>query len=421
MNFLKTICALSIFTSVAVVAQPVNDLCNAAVTLCEGESYTGSTIGATASASDYNACYTPTSSIWYQFSTNDLGGSVTVSFSNLIFNPDPSLGQTLQAFFFKTSGDCDDTPYTIFSNCGEAGVPFDLNELIVLAPNTTYFIQVNGATPMGLSPAECTFDISISGGAVFNPEPSVTISAEKTTICQNEQEEISIDIINCSDTVVYEWFYNGTSIFTSPENTFNTSFLEGDGDLELEVTCGEDCPKTARSNAISFVVTPVSAEAGDDLFIEPNEQVTLNGDGIGSPIWSPGSSLTNTNIPNPIANPENTTTYYLTFENDGCFASDSVTVFVGEIIRIFSVFTPNGDNINDRWRIINSDKFPNMSVDIYDRSGQKVFSAVNYTQEDQWWDGTFKNKPLPTSTYYYVINLNEGENAIYKGQVTIIR
>jgi gliding motility-associated-like protein len=62
-----------------------------------------------------------------------------------------------------------------------------------------------------------------------------------------------------------------------------------------------------------------------------------------------------------------------------------------------------------------------MSVDIYDRSGQKVFSAVNYTQEDQWWDGTFKNKPLPTSTYYYVINLNEGENAIYKGQVTIIR
>jgi gliding motility-associated-like protein len=108
-------------------------------------------------------------------------------------------------------------------------------------------------------------------------------------------------------------------------------------------------------------------------------------------------------------------------ENDGCFATDSVTIFVGEILIIYTSFSPNGDNINDRWHIVNSEKFPNMEVNIYDRSGQRVFNAINYSQEEQWWDGLFKDKPLPTSTYYYVINLNDPANTEYKGYVNIIR
>ena len=108
-------------------------------------------------------------------------------------------------------------------------------------------------------------------------------------------------------------------------------------------------------------------------------------------------------------------------ENDGCLATDSVTVFVGDVITIYSSFTPNGDNINDRWHILNSEKFPNMEVNIYSRSGQLVFSAVNYSTEDQWWDGQFKGKDLPTSTYYYVVRLNDGSDKEYKGIVTIVR
>ena len=64
-----------------------------------------------------------------------------------------------------------------------------------------------------------------------------------------------------------------------------------------------------------------------------------------------------------------------------------------------------------------------MEVTVYDRSGQKVFQTTGYSTPDKWWDGTNKHgKPLPVSTYYYVIDIKQGgDNGIFKGQVNIIR
>ena len=77
--------------------------------------------------------------------------------------------------------------------------------------------------------------------------------------------------------------------------------------------------------------------------------------------------------------------------------------------------------VNDRWHILNSERFPNMEVNVYNRYGQRVFNAVNYSQEEQWWDGSYKGKDLPVSTYFYVIRLNDTENTEYKGQVSLVR
>ena len=59
-------------------------------------------------------------------------------------------------------------------------------------------------------------------------------------------------------------------------------------------------------------------------------------------------------------------------------------------------------------------------VTVYDRWGQKVFNVVGYTT-DKRWDGTNRGLKLPTSTYYYVIDLNtDGDTDAYVGYVTII-
>ena len=95
---------------------------------------------------------------------------------------------------------------------------------------------------------------------------------------------------------------------------------------------------------------------------------------------------------------------------------------VKENIIVPSGFTPNGDNTNDIWEIQYISDYPNNIVKIYDRSGQLVFSTTGYTIVDNNWNGTYKDKELPTGTYFYVIDLRNGDSdSVFKGPVTVIR
>ena len=57
---------------------------------------------------------------------------------------------------------------------------------------------------------------------------------------------------------------------------------------------------------------------------------------------------------------------------------------------------------------------------MYNRYGSKVFESQDYKND---WDGTYKNKPLPDGTYYYVIDyeLLNNDRVFKKGNVTILR
>ncbi|MFC2096513.1 gliding motility-associated C-terminal domain-containing protein [Bacteroidota bacterium] len=104
----------------------------------------------------------------------------------------------------------------------------------------------------------------------------------------------------------------------------------------------------------------------------------------------------------------------------GCEGSDTVVVrFCGEL-EIPTAFTPNEDGINETWQIEQLFIFEDVTVDIYNRWGDRVFHSVGYAS-DQFWDGmSEKGKKLPMDAYYYVIDLNNGEEPIV-GSVTIIR
>jgi len=240
MTFYKGLFLLLAFTANAIFSQPSNDNCENATRICPNITLSGTVTGATSNASDYDFCYTPENTVWYIFTTNSTGGSITVDFTNLNFNPDPTLGQELRALFYKTAGDCGVTPFTPMSTCGtSAGADFDLTEIIVLDPNTTYYIQISGTSDGATDPSECDFDITISGSAIETPDPTVSISVANTDICQNSNEPIDIIITDCEDTTNYEWFYNGASIFSGAENTFKNEGLNENGTLSLTLICGE--------------------------------------------------------------------------------------------------------------------------------------------------------------------------------------
>ena len=70
-------------------------------------------------------------------------------------------------------------------------------------------------------------------------------------------------------------------------------------------------------------------------------------------------------------------------------------------------FTPNGDGINDVWRItgtneqFQSDAF----ITIYDRYG-KLLTQISPI--DEGWNGMFQSNPLPASDYWFRVKLSDG-------------
>jgi gliding motility-associated-like protein len=107
-------------------------------------------------------------------------------------------------------------------------------------------------------------------------------------------------------------------------------------------------------------------------------------------------------------------------DENGCVGSDTIVVRACGELEIPTAFTPNDDGYNDTWQIDALIIYPQCSVDIYNRWGDRVFHSDGYSSEKQW-DGTNdKGKKLPMDAYYYVIDLHNGEEPIV-GTVTIIR
>ena len=104
----------------------------------------------------------------------------------------------------------------------------------------------------------------------------------------------------------------------------------------------------------------------------------------------------------------------------GCDGSGTIAVTVFGGLKIPNAITPNGDNINDKWKIPGLSLYPNCVVQVFDRWGNTVYKSKGYDEAD-YWDGTDQNgKKLPMDSYYYVIKPGNGEESFH-GSISIIR
>ena len=175
---------------------------------------------------------------------------------------------------------------------------------------------------------------------------------------------------------------------------------------------------------VTIGVSPgATANAGPDAILIAGDTYQMQGTGsAGTYLWTPSTALSATNILNPNATPAVTTTYTLRVTTgQGCFATDDVTLTViPYCVKVMEAFTPNGDGINERWLITNGNCLQKAKAQVYNRYGSAVFESDDYKNT---WDGTYKGKPLPDGTYYYVISfqLLNGKQVYLKGNVTILR
>jgi len=101
-------------------------------------------------------------------------------------------------------------------------------------------------------------------------------------------------------------------------------------------------------------------------------------------------------------------------QNTGSW-SNTIKVEVEGKLLIPDVFTPNGDGINDEWKIRNVQFHPFQQAVIYNRHGQVVYECKN---EFIPWDGRI-NGEIIQGTYLYQITF-DSKNVKY-GQVTVLQ
>ncbi len=88
----------------------------------------------------------------------------------------------------------------------------------------------------------------------------------------------------------------------------------------------------------------------------------------------------------------------------------------GGLFVIPKFFTPNNDGHNDLWQIGSITEYPNAAIYIFDRYGKLL---ARMSSQSNGWDGTFNDQPLPSSDYWFKVNLDNGN--IISGHFTLKR
>jgi gliding motility-associated-like protein len=176
----------------------------------------------------------------------------------------------------------------------------------------------------------------------------------------------------------------------------------------------------------TIIVSPgigPTIDAGPDLtaHCDPVDLAATAKDGV-TFSWSPPNGLSDPNILNPKAYPDEPTVYTLTVTNaDGCSSTDDVEILPEFVagVEMPNAFTPNGDGINDLIYPLHG-CIEQGEFTVVNRFGKTVYKSRNLLEG---WDGKYKGQPQPIDTYVYVLSGTSygGEEFTLQGNITLMR
>ena len=285
------------------------------------------------------------------------------------------------------------------------------------ATNTTYYVQINN------NGCELSDSINV---LLAN---SGTQSSSDTIICLEDSVMLTIENLFPNDTLIYDW---QPSALISPDNTNDTIWVSPSTTTTFYVQS-----QSLISGCITFdsIIVIVDTLSNLNTSVSSNFDTVPEGGNASLLVlpngyaydWSPIESLSNSSIQNPIASPENTTTYYVTISGQACTKTDSIIIYVSEIIcgppyiYLPNAFTPNQDNKNDlllvRGNYILDEEFV---FRIFDRWGNLVFESFD---PSTGWDGNYKGKACDPGVfvYYFEALCIDNEKYFEKGNITLIK
>ena len=211
-------------------------------------------------------------------------------------------------------------------------------------------------------------------------------------------DELSVSIEDQFDSV--QWYFNGELLSESLALQLTAS---ESGIIKLNAFRG-NCFQT---DSLELILGNPMLKMPNDLSIYKGESAMLNAsaNNYETVKWSPAAGLDNDKVLNPNASPLKTTTYQLTVEDSiGCTAEGSVKVIVLERAWIPDLFTPNDDGNNDNLLIYGLEAATEVRLEIFNRSGNKVFEESDLQSLTQkGWDGTNSGQKQPSGLYFWKV------------------
>ncbi len=218
------------------------------------------------------------------------------------------------------------------------------------------------------------------------------ISSPGSGICAGESKALKIE--GAFNTITWNDNTKGSTLTITQSGTYSANTVDANG-----------CVSSAQL-VVALKPSPTVVAATDKTSVTPGQIAQLTATGADTYSWTPIETLDNAAISVPKAMPIVNTTYKVkgTLTN-GCSAEASIDILVdGDqlTLMVSNIFTPNGDGLNDMWRIPGIQNYPDCTLSLFDKNGSKVFEQKGYA-DNTAWDGNYKGQSAPVGTYYYVI------------------
>lgn len=257
--------------------------------------------------------------------------------------------------------------------------------------------------------------------------PSVNISASALEICSGEP----VTFTAVTDTTVtiknYQWKVNSLDAGGNTQ-IFRSSTLVNGAQVSCQVTAEiTGCSLNAvGSNLLTVKVkeVPVISFPAPELTLMSGQQTNLNPavkGNLSAFEWSPANALVDPRTLNPYTIPLNSDiTYRLkVVDTNGCTATKEIVVKVFKNFFMPTSFTPDGNGVNDVFKIPGKSYIELEEFSVYDRWGVRVFTTKD---RKKGWDGTLTGQLLNPGVFVYSVSgIINGNKVLTKGTVMLIR
>ncbi len=182
-------------------------------------------------------------------------------------------------------------------------------------------------------------------------------------------------------------------------------------------------PKLIQNqNSINNLPAKAEIVIGDSLQLLP--QLNFNASLIQ---WTPPLSVSCTNCAAVFTRVSKSTKlrFFATDAKD-CAVQQDITLLVNPNRRVYipNVFSPNDDNVNDVFAIQgDANLVLVLSLKIFDRWGEMVYSGTHLKPNTEGWNGRFKGTALSPDVFVFWARLRfkNGDEVNYQGDVTLIK
>ncbi|MCW3086857.1 MAG: domain containing protein, partial [Sediminibacterium sp.] len=253
------------------------------------------------------------------------------------------------------------------------------------------------------------------------PQPKADFTVSATQLCFGDvliYTDKSKGVSSPATTWTWDLGKGDMSALQNPQKQYNDS---GETNVSMYFYNADGCISDTMTKLLTIYPNPklvlphkITVLIEASVILKP---VMVYGNEL-TYLWTPPTYLNSDTAATPRSIPTDDITYKLIVTGKGgCSVSDTIFIRVLKGPEVPNAFSPNGDGINDTWRIKYLDGYPGATLEVYNRYGQIVYRSSGYDVE---WNGTYLGNPLPVGTYYYIINPKNGRKVI-SGSVTIIK